>query len=163
MELPKKPFISFVKVIHTLLKDLIQKYASGLFRDASLEATKNALFVDTPIDEEVEILKLTDSLTMLREFDAPYAHGSIWNAMIVKLGEYSVGKRFLNLSPKQLATLLVTESKVRDVAERKRLVEGGFDAVTKSQDPMIQLANLLEPWLYSLRKKYTENVTVLCF
>ncbi len=139
------------------------------FRDASLEATKNALLVDTPIDEEMEILKLTDSLTMLREFDAPYAHGSIWNAMIVKLGEdqefgrgvvfRALAKAFAEWSPKQLATKLIRSSKIRDVAERKLLIEGGFNAVSKSDDPMIVLAKALNSWCRDLNRKYAENVT----
>ncbi len=133
------------------------------FRDASLEVTKAALFVDTPIDEEVEILKLTDSLTMLCEGNFR-STDNLWETVLeafaystVPLGEEPTA--LPNLSPKQCALELIRGSKVRDVAERKRLVEGGVKAIQESNDPMIRFAAVLENMCRELGKEYAENVT----
>jgi len=88
------------------------------YRDSNLESLKRTLLADTPIYEDVEILKLTDSLTMLSE---------VWG-----LSPESAK------SPKEMAVELVCGSKVRDVAERKRLFEGGMKVIEASDDPMIQ-------------------------
>lgn len=119
------------------------------YRDGNLESLKQTLFADTPIYEDVEILKLTDSLTMLNEI----------------LNEILYGKedKFLyfidrDLSPKEYATELILHSKVRDVTERKRIAEGGIQAVKYSNDPMIQLALRLEPVAKKFREDYENNV-----
>ncbi|MDR2755062.1 MAG: S46 family peptidase [Planctomycetaceae bacterium] len=110
------------------------------YRDGNLESLKQTLFADTPIYEDVEILKLTDSLTLLRNLSADK-----WEQWATILDQ--------DLSPKEYAAELILHSKVRDVAERKRIAEGGIKAVKYSSDPMIQLALRLEP----ATKKYREN------
>ncbi|MDR1964494.1 MAG: S46 family peptidase, partial [Planctomycetaceae bacterium] len=110
------------------------------YRDGNLESLKKTLFADTPIYEDVEMVKLTDSLTMLYEFLQ-----QDWNDLAFIFDT--------DLSPKELATELVLDSKVRDIAERKRLAEGGVKAIEKSVDPMIRFALRLE----SAAKKFREN------
>jgi hypothetical protein len=117
------------------------------YRDSNLDSLKQTLFADTPIYEDVEILKLADSLTLLYEIisldSAEESHAVLFDR---------------NLSPKEYATELVRRSKVRDVTERKRIAEGGINAVKYSNDPMIQLALRLEPLTKKCREAYEEKV-----
>ena len=46
-----------------------------------------------------------------------------------------------------------------DIAERKRLVEGGKAAVDACKDPMIELARVLDPFSRQMRKKWEDEVT----
>ncbi|MDR0704089.1 MAG: S46 family peptidase [Planctomycetaceae bacterium] len=117
------------------------------YRDVNIESLKQTLFADTPIYEDVEILKLTDSLNLIRDV---YKDG--WN----EEGTRTVMD--LDLSPKEYATELILRSKVRDVAERKRIAEGGIKEVKYSSDPMIQLALRFEPVAKKFREEYENNV-----
>jgi hypothetical protein len=116
------------------------------YRDNNLESLKQTLFADTPIYEDVEIIKLTDSLTMLREFRQTEI------GMSTPEEEPDASK-----SPKELAAVWIRNSKVRDVAERKRIAEGGIKAVETSDDPMIQFALKVDPLARRYRDLY-ENV-----
>ena len=49
-------------------------------------------------------------------------------------------------------------TKIKDVAERKRLYQGGKEAVGQSDDPMIQLAQLVDPESRSLRRAIESQV-----
>ena len=81
------------------------------FRGSRLETTKASLFDDAPIYEDVEILKMTDALSMLAE---------------------TKGFRGLAISgisdapPMETAKALIRGTKVQDVAVRKRIAEIGF-------------------------------------
>jgi hypothetical protein len=57
-----------------------------------------------------------------------------------------------------VAEQAVGGTKPYDVAERRRLVDGGKKAVEESQDPMILLARQVDPISRSLRKRYEEEV-----
>ncbi|MDR1491883.1 MAG: S46 family peptidase [Planctomycetaceae bacterium] len=115
------------------------------YRDGNLESLKQTLFADTPIYEDVEILKLTDSLNLIRD-----VYRGSWNSWVPVLD--------FDLSPKESATELILRSKVRDVAERKRIAEGGIKEIKYSGDPMIQLALRLEPIAKKYREDYENNV-----
>ena len=56
------------------------------------------------------------------------------------------------------AVELVNGTKLRDVAERKRLAEGGQKAIDASDDPMILLAKLIDPETRAVRKRYEDEV-----
>jgi hypothetical protein len=60
-------------------------------------------------------------------------------------------------TPEQAAEDYVKTSKLKDVAERKRLA-GDLEAVRKSQDGMIRLARILDPHNRALRKRYEDTV-----
>ncbi|MCL2710536.1 MAG: S46 family peptidase [Planctomycetaceae bacterium] len=123
------------------------------FRDDRLAATKASILSDAPIHEDVEILKLTDSLTMLFE-----------TGQFLMIGNTSPSQpsfyRILDEeSPRKLATELIRGSKVRDIAERKRLIEGGIEAIEESDyDPMIVLAWDVEQDARKIREAYQEKV-----
>ncbi|GHT46334.1 hypothetical protein FACS189454_07320 [Planctomycetales bacterium] len=125
------------------------------YQDSNLESLKQSLFADTPIYEDVEIIKLTDSLTMLFE---------IKESLVVSNSNPAIPDQpvngqelFLKLypqSPKETAIKLIFGSKVRDVAERKRLAEGGTKAILESTDPMIKLAVQVDEVARTARKFY---------
>ncbi|MCL2744966.1 MAG: S46 family peptidase, partial [Planctomycetaceae bacterium] len=116
------------------------------YQDGNLDSLKRTLFADTPIHEDVEILKLTDSLTMLSR----YASGEYYTADSPKV--------IKNRSPHEAAMLLINGSKVRDVAERKRLLEGGKEAITTTEDAMIKFVLEINDESISVRKRYEEKV-----
>jgi hypothetical protein len=115
------------------------------YRDGNLESLKQTLFADTPIYEDIEILKLTDSLNHVRDL-----YGGTWGNWVPVLD--------FDLSPKEYATELILRSKVRDIAERKRIAGEGINAVKYSGDPMIQLALRLEPFAKKYREAYENEV-----
>jgi hypothetical protein len=63
-------------------------------------------------------------------------------------------------TPEQAAEQYVSGSKLKDVAERKRLA-GSPDAVKKSQDGMIRLVRILDGPARSARKAYEDSVVAV--
>jgi hypothetical protein len=109
------------------------------YSEAGEETLKEQLFSNEPIYDGYEILKLTDSLTFLS--------GELGHASPI------VKKVLAGKSPSDRAFQLISETKLKDVAERKRLYEGGLDAVKASKDPMILLALAVDPEARALRKQ----------
>ncbi len=60
-------------------------------------------------------------------------------------------------TPRQAAEAMVKGTKLKDPAERKRLASDK-DALAKSADPMIRLAQLLDGPARKLRKKYEDTI-----
>jgi hypothetical protein len=108
------------------------------FGEAGRESLELALFSDKPIYPDLEELQLTDSLTYLAE----------------ELGVTSplVQKVLAGKSPSARAVELIQGTKMRDVALRKKLYEGGQAAVDAANDPMIALARLVDGEARALRK-----------
>jgi hypothetical protein len=59
-----------------------------------------------------------------------------------------------NASPADLADELVSGSTLADVSVRKKLWEGGAEAVAGSDDPMIRLARAIDPEARALRARF---------
>jgi hypothetical protein len=114
------------------------------FRESNLESLQMELFSEEPLYNDFEQLKLADSLTWLAE----------------QLGyENKLVQQVLNgQSPEVRAVELVNGTKLKDVAERKRLYEGGKRAVDQSTDPMIRLAKLVDPEARAVRKTMESEV-----
>jgi hypothetical protein len=109
------------------------------FRDSALESLKFQLFSDEPIYDDFEILKLTNSLTYLTE-------------QVGSNNEF-VQKVLAGKSPQERAVELVTGTKIKDVAVRKKLFEGGKDALAAvKDDPMFALLKLVDPYARAVRK-----------
>jgi hypothetical protein len=108
------------------------------FTEAGRESLELALFSDKPIYDDLEELELTDSLTFFVE------DMGATNAFVQQV---LAGK-----SPSARATELITKTKVKDVAFRKKLYEGGKSAVETAHDPMIELARLIDEPARSVRK-----------
>ena len=108
------------------------------FSDSNKASLELSLFSPKPIYEDLEILKLTDSLTYL--------------ANELGADDPLVKKVLAGKSPHERAAELINGTKVRDVAFRKQLYEGGAAAVKAANDPMIELARLVDADSRALRK-----------
>jgi hypothetical protein len=106
-------------------------------RRASLEL---ALFSTKPIYSDLEVLTLSESLTFLA----------------CKMGvDDPLVRRILDgKTPRQRAAELIQDTRVRDVAFRKQLYDGGAAAVEAAHDPMIEFARLVDPEALALRKVF---------
>ncbi len=115
------------------------------YRESNQESLEQQLFSEEPIYEDFEILKLSDSLTFLAEqygFDHP-------TTQLILAGK----------SPRERAAELVLGCKLKDVAVRKKLWEGGAKAVEAAGDPMIALAKAVDPEARKLRKALESDVS----
>ncbi len=100
------------------------------FRESNLASMELQLFSTEPLYEDLEQLKLADSLTFLAEqlgSDDP-------------LVRQVLGKK----SPRLRAGELVAGTQFKDVDIRKRLYEGGKAAVDTSRDPMLEIAKQID-------------------
>jgi Peptidase S46 len=116
------------------------------YRDSNLESLKFQLFSPAPLYPDLERVKLHTSLTFLAEM-------LTWEVFLTALPTEPEPK-----SPAAVAQEVVAGTKLYDVAERRRLVEGGKKAVEESKDPMILLARRVDFTARSLRKRYEEEV-----
>jgi hypothetical protein len=108
------------------------------FRDSNRESLELELFSTKPIYEDLETLTLADSLTFLAE----------------KLGwrDPLVQQVLAGQSPRARAAALVAGTRVRDVAVRRQLYQGGSDAVRAAADPLIELARLVDAEARAVRR-----------
>ena len=113
------------------------------YATASLPALEHRLYSPAPISDSLEVLLLKLALEdMQRTFGADDA----------------VVKQILNgKTPEQAAEYYVTNSKLKDVAERKRLASDA-SALASSDDPMIKLARAIDPRNRELRKRNEDEV-----
>ncbi len=114
------------------------------YSDSRLPALKQRLFSAAPIYDELEVLNLTFALTKLREELGPD------DPLVKKV----LGKD----APRDLAEALVRGTRLKDVAVRRQLFEGGKGAVEASSDPMIGLERILDPEARSVRAKFEEDI-----
>jgi hypothetical protein len=112
--------------------------------DSSLPSLEEQLFSREPIYDGYEIVKLADALTFL---SSEMGHE---NPLVKKV---LAGK-----SPRDRAAELVRGTKVKAVAERKRLYKGGKKAIHASKDPMILLAKLVDPESRKVREVIESQV-----
>ncbi len=108
------------------------------FSDSGKVSLELALFSKKPIYPDLEILSLSDSLTFL--------------AGQLGLEDPTVQKILAGKSPHERAVELINGTKVREVAFRHQLYEGGSNAVLAAHDPMIELARLVDGEARALRK-----------
>jgi hypothetical protein len=114
------------------------------YAEAGLPSLLQQLYSEAPIYDDLETAKLADSLGMLMEqlgADDP---------LVVKILD---GK-----SPAKRAAELVAGTKLFDVELRKHLVEGGLKAGKAANDPMIQLALLVDEPSRAIRARYEQEV-----
>src|SRR6266478_2142160 len=100
------------------------------FRDSNRESLELDLFSTEPVYDDMEQIMLTDSLTDL--------------ATRFGFTDPLVQKVLAGKSPSARAAELIKGTKVKEVAVRKQLYEGGAAAVTAAKDPMIELARLID-------------------
>lgn len=115
------------------------------YTDARRNSLELALYSPAPIYDDFEKLKLADSLAFMVELLGA-------NDPLVK--QVLNGK-----TPELRAAELVDGTKLKDVAFRHQLAEGGKQAADSSTDPMIALARLIDPKAREVRKRYESEVT----
>jgi hypothetical protein len=114
------------------------------YRDSNLESLKLQLFSHAPIHPELERAKLTSSMTFFAE---------------VFGGEHPLVVQVLaGRNPAARAAEVVAGCKLRDVAERKKLFNGGRAAVEASDDAMVKLARVVDAEARAVRKRYEDEV-----
>jgi hypothetical protein len=114
------------------------------YSEAGLDSLKLQLFSDAPIYEDLETVRLADSLGMMAEV----------------MGEENeiVQMVLAGKAPRDRAAELVHGTTLKDVAARKRLADGGLKAIQDSNDPMIQLARLIDPESRRIRQIFEQQV-----
>jgi hypothetical protein len=117
------------------------------FRDAALPRLKLRLYSTAPIDRDLEVMKLSDSLS----------------ALASRLGaEHPLAALVLaGRSPAERAFDLVSRTQLFDVEKRRDLADGGKEKVEASSDPMVQLARSIEPFARALREKHDRLVSAV--
>ena len=108
------------------------------FSESGRESLELDLLSEKPIYPDLEMLTLADSLTFL--------------AGQLGVNDPLVQKILAGKSPRDRAAELISGTKVREVAFRKRLYEDGAAAVSAANDPMLALARLVDDDARALRK-----------
>ena len=114
------------------------------YTDARRASLELGLFSPAPIFDDLEKVKLADSLALMRD----------------ELGaeEPTVKTALAGKTHEARAAELVDGTKLKDVAYRKQLVTEGLKAVEASSDPMIVLARSVDGEARALRKRYETEV-----
>jgi hypothetical protein len=114
------------------------------YTDGSLKRIEQQLGAQIPIYPEIEILRMTNSLQRMREWLGP---------------DHPLVRQLLSKeSPRELATRVVTQTKLADPAVRLELWNGGSAAIAASTDPLIVLARTIDPDARKVRKEYEDKV-----
>ena len=107
------------------------------FRDSNRESLLQDLLSPAPLYDDLEQLKLADELARLVE---------IRGGDDVLVATFLAGK-----SPRERAADLVSTTKVAEVEFRKKLVDGGLNAIDANDDSLLALAKVFEPEYRRLR------------
>ena len=114
------------------------------FSEANLESLKLQLFSEAPIYDDLETVKLADSLGLMME--------------VMGADNELVKKVLAGKSPRDRAAELIHGTTLKDVAVRKQLADGGMKAIDASNDPMIELAKLIDPAARRIRQTFEQQV-----
>ena len=108
------------------------------YRDSARESLRQQLFSPAPIYKDLEQVKLADLLAFLIE---------------MRGGDDPLVRKVLDgESPQTRASQLVQGTRLDEVAFRQKLADGGMQAIKQCDDPLIQLALLVDPESRELRK-----------
>jgi hypothetical protein len=113
------------------------------YRDSQLDSLKQDLFSEAPVYASFEKAMLAQLLVELREG--------------LGASDPLVGKILAGRTPAEAAEAYVGGSRLAMVEARRALVEGGSAAIAASDDPMIQLAKLVDPVARKLRKRFEDE------
>jgi len=114
------------------------------FTDARRSSLETALYSPAPFYDDFEKLKLADSLAFMQE---------VYGA------QHSLVKTVLKgKTPEARAADLIDGTKLKDIEFRKQLVQGGAQAISASNDPLIELARSTDVEARASRKRYDEEV-----
>jgi hypothetical protein len=114
------------------------------YHDSELESLRYKLFSKAPIYTGLDEARFVGSLKLSLQELGP---------------DNPVVKTVLNgRTPEQAAHELISGTKLADFDVRKKLIEGGEEAVRASTDPMIVLARQLEPEKREMIKWWEDNI-----
>ena len=114
------------------------------YRESAKPTLELGLFSPAPIYPEFEIENLAAGLQLMGE--------------LLGCDDPTFVAAMAGKSPHARAEELVRGTKLMDVAERKRLYEGGKAAIDASKDPMILFVKSLDAESRTLRKKFEDEV-----
>ncbi len=114
------------------------------YSEAGLDSLKQSLFSEAPLYDDLETVQLADSFAMLVD--------------LLGADNPTVLQVLAGRSPRQRAEELILGTRLKDIAVRKKLFEGGQTAIDASDDPMIKLAKLVDGPARRLRATYDEKV-----
>ncbi len=134
--------LSIVQLVEELPKPSAERLRE--YRDTALPSFYFGLYSSAPIYNDLEINRLTSALGSLAE--------------TLGADDPLVLRAYNGKSPQARAEELVLGTKLGDIAERKRLAEGGTASVATSGDPMIEFARAFDSDLRTLRKRYEDEV-----
>ena len=115
------------------------------FGDAALPSLYQGLYSPAPIYQDFEIMQLETGLMAMAERlggDHPFVVTAL------------AGK-----SPRARAEECILGSKLNEIDERKRLAEGGAEALAGCDDPLIKLVQSLDEPARALRVRYENEVS----
>ncbi len=114
------------------------------YRDSNLKSLELQLFSEAPIDNELEIEKLTFYLENL----------------VLTLGsnDPAVKAALAGKAPRARATELVQGTRLKDVSVRQSLYQGGEAAHKKANDPMLAYVAALDDAARAVRKRQETEV-----
>ncbi len=142
-------YFSIARHLFRLSQELPEPNTERLpeYQEAGLESLYQQIYSPAPIYDDVEIVKLTRSLTELRE----------------RLGhENPMVKKVLgDSSPGEVARRLIEGTKLKDVGFRKELGADQAKKAGKSNDPMIALVRSIDKEARRLRKRYEDEVEAI--
>jgi Peptidase S46. len=113
------------------------------YRDSALPSLEQEMYSTAPISDSLEIAVLAEDFRFMQSQ--------------LGAGHDLVKKVLDGKTPEQAAEMYVKSSKLKDVAERKRLAND-LEAVQKSDDGMIRLARIFDARNRELRKRYEDTV-----
>ncbi len=108
------------------------------FSESEKKSLEQRLFSKRPLYPDFELHKLSDSMG--------------WMCEILGFNDKAVQMILAGKAPRQRAADVMAGTKLWDVAERKKLYDGGAKAIKASKDPMILLAKLVDKDARAVRK-----------
>jgi hypothetical protein len=132
----------YAETIHRYREEIKKSSGDRLreFRDSNLESLKQKLFSTAPLYDDLEQAKLADSLSYLME--------------VRGADDPLVKKVMAGKSPAVRASELVRGTRMDEVSFRKQALVG------LREDPMLELAALVDDESRRLRKRYEDEVKV---
>ncbi|HYE26541.1 MAG TPA: S46 family peptidase [Clostridia bacterium] len=114
------------------------------YSDARLPSLEQQLFSTAPIYKDLERTLLTNSLSVMQEK--------------LGAGNPTVQKVLGGKTPAEVAQNLIQNTKLEDVEFRKKLYEGGPEAIAASTDPLIVMMRSIDSESRAIRKDVEDKV-----
>jgi len=114
------------------------------FRDSALPSLEQQLFSTAPVYKNFDTVLLADSLAEMQD----------------ALGRDNpdVQKALNGKTPADAAKEMIANTKLDDVAVRKKLYEGGQAAIEASTDPLIVAMRAIDPDARAVRKQFDDKI-----